>query len=139
MFEFCIQKRNFESLLSGEKTFEIFRCVPGKFNKGDVVCLKECSDDTECEDCFECTGRTLYKKISYIFEIPCEETDLVFAVLGLANLPGWWLYDDKYDRYVCSKCGNDSSGEFDFCPNCGSKMGDGPADGIVPPGGEKTE
>lgn len=41
---------------------------------------------------------------------------------------GTWLYTpnipnlSEYEGITCSICGNDSIGDFDFCPNCGADM-----------------
>ena len=41
---------------------------------------------------------------------------------------GEWIYTpniiglSEYEGITCSICGNDSIGDFNFCPNCGAKM-----------------
>lgn len=49
---------------------------------------------------------------------------------------GRWIWDDNNDRYVCSECNKEPSGNCDggcvshlsdYCPNCGAKMDGGDA------------
>ena len=34
-----------------------------------------------------------------------------------------WVYDEKNDNYICSACGQHSIGLYNYCPDCGAKMG----------------
>lgn len=51
---------------------------------------------------------------------------------------GEWVWDSDNDRYVCSRCNKEPSGDCsggcvshlsDYCPNCGSKMDGGENNG----------
>ena len=50
------------------------------------------------------------------------------AILDYLRPHGTWIYTpnipnlSEYEGITCSICGNDSIGDFDFCPHCGADM-----------------
>ena len=72
-------------------------------------------------------------------ESPCEPSDC-FAREVIKTIPaadvaqvvhGRWVWDSTNDRYACSRCNKEPSGDCnggcvchlsDYCPNCGAKM-----------------
>ena len=67
--------------------------------------------------------------------VVCDIRDTVIAEMPTIEAEpvkrGRWVWDSDNDRYVCSRCNKEPSGDCnggcvshlsDYCPNCGAKM-----------------
>ena len=102
----------------------------------DAVNIIEVLEQEPCEDCI--SRQAVLDKEVYT-ETSDGWTGWTVDVNDIKELPsvkpeqkiGRWIYHDGYIPYKheCSECGKRFGTDFNYCPNCGTKMCGGDSDG----------
>lgn len=74
---------------------------------------KNCSDIGLCENC------AVFVALRLLEKVPSAQPK---------QKPGRWIPSKYTDTVLCSECKKCYGDEFNFCPNCGAKNGDGGVD-----------